>query len=167
MPSSAEIADVLNRLVAAADRQRLAAAATRPDVNATDLLALDLIRRHPGISPGQLARTMQLTPGGTNGVIRRIIKAQLIVRRTSPTGRSDVRLKITPLGTALMTTGVGGWDPRLLDQLARLPAAEADLLTKTLAAITASAEQRASDLADLAADLNNPGRSVPLPVAWG
>ena len=53
MASAAEIADALDRLVAAAHRQRAAAAATRRDVNATDLLALDIVRRAGRIAPGR------------------------------------------------------------------------------------------------------------------
>src|SRR3954467_15288373 len=98
MASAAEIGDALDRLVAAAQRQRAAAAATRQDVNATDLLALDIVRRARRISPGALAREMHLTPGGTNGVIRRVLTAKLLTRRVSPADRRDVGLEITRRG---------------------------------------------------------------------
>jgi DNA-binding MarR family transcriptional regulator len=167
MPSTAEIVDALDGLIAAAHRQRASAASTCPNVNATDLVALDIIRRNKNIPPGRLARELHLTPGGTNGVLRRLFKAEMIVRRVSPTDRRDVRLGITRRGAALMTSGVGAWDDELLDRLASLPEPAASSVMKALAAITASAEERATALAQLAAELHNPACSVPLPIAWG
>lgn len=167
MPTVAEVADALDRLVAAAHRQRAAAAATRDNLNATDFLALDILRRKPTLGPGALAHEMQLTTGGVNGAIRRLIKANMLVRKTSPNDRRDVRLTITQRAEILMTTGIGGWDPRTLESLAKLPEPQAtemmDLLT-TLADVT---EQRADDLAETARWINDPAHGVPRPVRWG
>lgn len=167
MPSVAEIADALDRVVAAAHRQRAAAAATRPDVNATDLLALDITRRHRTISPGDLARAMQLTPGGTNGVIRRLIEANLIVRSTSPTDRRDVRLTVTRRADRLVTTGVGGWDAQLLESLAKLDGPQATEMMNLLATITEATERRADGLVANALHINDPAHGIPHPVRWG
>jgi DNA-binding MarR family transcriptional regulator len=167
MASAAEIADALDRLVAAGHRQRAAAAATRRDVNATDLLALDIIRRSRRISPGRLAREMHLTAGGANGVIRRIIAAKLITRRVSPTDRRDVRLDITRRGTTLMTTGVGGWDPTLLDHLSHLPEPTLTDTLNLLHHIATTAEKRADTHAHSARRVTEASAGVPLPVLWG
>lgn len=167
MASAAEIADALDRLVAAAHRQRAAAAATRRDVNATDLLALDIIRRAGRIAPGRLAREMQLTAGGTNGVIRRIVAAKLITRTVSATDRRDVGLEITRRGETLMTTGVGGWDPLLLEHLSRHDAASLANMMSLLAEIATAAEQRADGFASSARRVADASSGVPLPVLWG
>jgi DNA-binding MarR family transcriptional regulator len=167
MASAAEIADVLDRLVAAGHRQRAAAAATRRDVNATDLLALDIIRRRRRISPGGLAREMHLTAGGTNGVIRRVVAASLITRKVSPNDRRDVRLEITRRGEALMTTGVGGWDPALLDHLAHQPEAALTDMMDLLRTIATAAEERADGYARSARRVSEASAGVPQPVLWG
>jgi DNA-binding MarR family transcriptional regulator len=132
-------------------------------------MAVISTRRWPGIGsrPGRLAREMHLTPGGANGVLRRLFKAELAVRRASPSDRRDVGLEVTRRGAAVMTTGIGAWDADLLGRLARLPGPAASAVMEALAEITAAADQRATALAELAADLHNPARSVPLPVAWG
>jgi DNA-binding MarR family transcriptional regulator len=167
MASAAEIADALDRLIAAAHRQRAAAAGTRQDVNATDLLALDVVRRHRRISPGRLAREMQLTPGGTNGVIRRVVRAKLITRKVAARDRRDVGLEITRRGETLMTTGIGGWDPKLLERLARRHGqAETDMMD-LLAQIAEVTEQRADALTVTAERVNDPAAGVPVPVRWG
>jgi DNA-binding MarR family transcriptional regulator len=167
MASAAEIADALDRLVAAAHRQRAAAAATRRDVNATDLLALDVVRRHRRIAPGRLAREMQLTAGGTNGVIRRILRAKLITRTVSAEDRRDVGLMITRRGETLMSTGVGGWDPKLLERLARLDDPAATDMMDLLAQIAEATEQRADAFAQTALRVNDPAAGVPVPLRWG
>jgi DNA-binding MarR family transcriptional regulator len=167
MASAAEIADALDRLVAAAQRQRAAAAATRADLNATDLLAVDVVRRHDGISPGALAREMHLTPGGANGVIRRVIKAKMVTRRVSSRDRRDVGLHISRRAITLMTTGVGGWDPKLLERLARLDERQASDMMALLDQIAAATEHRAEQLAATAAQVNDPSIGVPVPLQWG
>jgi DNA-binding MarR family transcriptional regulator len=165
MASAAEIADALDRLVAAAQRQRAAAAATRRDVNATDLLALDIVRRAGRIAPGRLAREMQLTAGGTNGVIRRIVAAKLITRTVSATDRRDVGLQITRRGETLMTTGVGGWDPELLEQLSLQD--DPSTMMHLLTTVAESAELRADTFATAARAVTDAAAGVPMPVRWG
>jgi DNA-binding MarR family transcriptional regulator len=167
MASVAEIGDALDRLIAAAHRQRAAAAATRRDVNATDLLALDLIRRNQRTAPGRLAREMQLTAGGTNGVIRRVLKARLITRKVSSRDRRDVGLEITRRGETLMTTGVGGWDPRLLERLAALPEPAHTNMMNLLADLAEATEHRADAFVKTAERVNSPAIGVPVPVQWG
>ncbi|WP_051221462.1 MarR family transcriptional regulator [Conexibacter woesei] len=167
MASAAEIADALDRLVAAAARQRAAAAATRRDVNATDLLALDIVRRAGRIAPGQLAREMQLTAGGTNGVIRRIVAAQLITRNVNASDRRDVGLEITRRGETLMTTGVGGWDPQLLEHLSHQDAPSLTNMMSLLTTVAEAAEHRADTFATTARAVSHAAGGVPLPVRWG
>lgn len=167
MPSVAEIADALDRLVAAAYRQRAAAAATRDNLNPTDFLALDILRRKPATGPGALAHEMQLTAGGVNAVIRRLINANMLTRKTSSKNRRDVRLTITQRAETLMTTGIGGWDPRTLESLAKLPDPQATEMMNWLTTLAAATEQRADGLAETARWINDPSHGVQRPVRWG
>jgi DNA-binding MarR family transcriptional regulator len=167
MTSAGEIADALDRLVAAAHRQRAAAAAARDDLNATDLLALDIVRRKPAISPGALAHEMHLTAGGVNGVIRRLIRANMLVRKTSSKDRRDVRLTLARRAETLMTTGIGGWDSNTLESLAQLPDPQATEMMNLLSTLATVTEQRADDLAETALGINDSAREVPRPVRWG
>lgn len=167
MPSVAEIADALDRLIAAAHRQRAAAAATRDNLNATDFLALDILRRKPATGPGALAREMQLTAGGANAVIRRLINANMLTRKTSPKDRRHVRLTLTQRAETLMTTGIGGWDPRTLESLANLPDPQATEMMNLLTTLANVTEQRADDLAETARWVNDPSHGVPRPLQWG
>jgi DNA-binding MarR family transcriptional regulator len=87
--------------------QRLSCATTRwlrtfaegETVNATDLSALtQLAIAGTALSPGELSRRLVLTPGGTNGVVRRLIAVRLITRRVSSSDKRDVELVITRAG---------------------------------------------------------------------
>jgi DNA-binding MarR family transcriptional regulator len=161
----ADIAAALDRLAVAAHRQRAAAAATLPDLNATDLLALTIIHRAGSITPGALARDMHLTPGGTNGVMRRVMAAEMVDRTTSPTDGEDVRLTVTERGESLMTTGVGVWDSQLLERLGRLP----DLVKAVdlFVSVAEATEQRATALASDSVERRRRARETPHPVRWG
>lgn len=108
-----------------------------------------------------------MTPGGTNGIIRRVLRARLLVRRASPKDRRDVGLEVTVRGTNLMTTGVGGWDARLLERLARRDGRQASDMMDLLAAIAEAAEERADALASTAELVNSPAVGVPRPIRWG
>jgi DNA-binding MarR family transcriptional regulator len=160
-----DIAAALDRLAVAAHRQRAAAAATLTDLNATDLLALTIIHRAGSITPGALARAMHVTPGGTSGVIRRVIAAEMIGRTTSPTDGQDVRLTVTEQGESLMTTGVGVWDPQLLERLGRLP--DLGNMVDLFVSVAEATEQRATALAGDSVERRRRGREIPHLVRWG
>ena len=110
---------------------------------------------------------MQLTPGGTNGVIRRILRARLIDRKVSAQDCRDVGLEIARRGESLMTTGVGGWDPRLLERLARMDEERRGDMMELLAQIAEATEHRADVRAETALQVNAPAAGVPVPVQWG
>jgi DNA-binding MarR family transcriptional regulator len=160
-----DFAAALDRLAVAAHRQRAAAAGTLTDLNATDLLALTIIHRAGAITPGALARAMHLTPGGTDGVIRRLVAAEMIDRTTSPRDGRDVRLTVMEQGESLMTTGAGVWDSQLLEQLERLP--DPGKLVNLLGSVAKATEQRAKALADDSVDRRRRARETPRLVRWG
>jgi DNA-binding MarR family transcriptional regulator len=157
------IAAALDRV--AAPRQRAAAAGTLTNLNATDLRALTAIHRAGATTPGALVRAMHLTPGGTDGVIRRLVAAEMIDRRASPREGRDVRLTVTEQGESLMTTGAGVWDSQLLEQLERLP--DPGKLVNLLGSVAEATEQRAKGLADDSVDRRRRARETPRLVRWG
>jgi DNA-binding MarR family transcriptional regulator len=163
----ADIGAALDRLVVAAHRQRAAAAAaaTLPDLNATDLLALTVVYHARIITPGALADAMHLTPGGVVAVVRRVTDAEVIGRTTLRRDHRDTTLAVTERGASLMTTGVGAWDPQLLEQVAGLH--EPDKLMDLLRSIAEAAEQRATALASDSVEVRRRVRETPRPVLWG
>jgi hypothetical protein len=160
--SETEIADALERLTVAAHAQRVAAAKTLPDLNATDLLVLSIIRRAGHITPRVLACTMQLTGGGGHASVRHLVTAGM-VDRIGP--RFAPRLYATAAGVAL-STGTAGWEPELLANLARWPDADARIMMTLLSTAAQSAERRVTVLAKQRIPLDR-GRKVFLPAPWG
>lgn len=165
MTSRADLADALDRFAAAAYRQRAAAASTRPNVNAADLLALSIIRRADRISPGSLARALVYTSSGAEDVIRRIVSAGLADRVIDPDDHRQVSLVVTDAGAALTTGGAGGWDPEFLERGTRLRADVMGNLMGLLTAASDAAEARADRLAEQGQRLRV--RDLPDVLRWG
>jgi hypothetical protein len=95
-------------------------------------------------------------------VLRRLLKS-----RKNALDIVCLGLAITRGGETLMTTGVGGWDPALLERLARLPERQAADMIRLFTGLAQAAEQRADAFAETAARVNSPAMGAPVPVLWG
>ena len=62
---------------------------------------LFLIRRHPGITPAEIARTMEITPASATVSLKRMEAAGLLRRESDANDRRVQHLTLTPAGVAL------------------------------------------------------------------
>lgn len=66
-------------------------------------VALVIVSEHPGITGRHLADALRVSEAAASGIVRSLIKADL-VDDVAPTGSGHVRhLRITPAGSALLT----------------------------------------------------------------
>jgi DNA-binding MarR family transcriptional regulator len=105
------------------------AVADRVGLNATDLLAMDLISRNDRVTAGQIGDRLHMTSGAITGVIDRLERAGLAQRAPDsadrrrvlvmPTAKeNEIRALYDPLVTALRktTTSYSDEDLALLEQ---------------------------------------------------
>jgi len=158
-----DLGAALDAFVAAATRQRAAAAAAHEGLTANDLLALSHVQQADSVRPAQLAQRLLLTAGGTAGVIRRLVAAGLVERSAAPANHRDVRLRVTPDGRALLAAQAAERDAELNRTAPRLRGEMVALLSR----LTVLAERRADATAEHVAQAIDPARGVPSPVLWG
>ena len=76
-------------------------------VTAPQRIALRIIGRQPGLSAGQLAEVLRLSPGTLTGVLRRLEEHGLVVRETDPDDSRRALFHLTDSGEELAERRVG------------------------------------------------------------
>jgi DNA-binding MarR family transcriptional regulator len=103
-------------------------------------LALRLVSRFPGLPAGRLARLLQLHPSTVTGVVKRLARRGLIVRRTDGPDRRRSLLQITPAGLALLGRRQPTIESAVQAALGTLRPIEVAMAIKALGAVAASLE---------------------------
>jgi DNA-binding MarR family transcriptional regulator len=153
----------IQRLVADAARQRTARAALL-GLTATDLLALHHIGRRQDLTPGELARLLALSSGGTTAVVDRLCRAGLVTRTTGSGGRRRVLLALTADAAGpTAAQSVADFD----ELAAELSQAERVVVERFLARLADRAERQADQLLEQARQAAAAARGAPSPVLWG
>ncbi|MEU0005313.1 MarR family transcriptional regulator [Streptomyces sp. NPDC006314] len=88
-----------HQLRTAADRRCLAAAG----VTTAQLGALYAVRDRPGITQGELARTLGLRESAVTALVRRLATAGLLARNPHPREHRAVALELTEAGDGALT----------------------------------------------------------------
>jgi DNA-binding MarR family transcriptional regulator len=83
-------------------------------------VALRLVGRFPGISPGQLAGLLRLHPSTLTGVLRRLEQRSLIERRAHARDGRRVHLLVRPHGRQLNRRSAGTVEDAVKTLLARV-----------------------------------------------
>jgi len=155
----------LNRKALADARQR-AALARRLGFTEAEVLAVQHLARAAELTPGQLGAQLQLSSGGTTGLIQRLQRAGHVTRNAHPRdGRSAV-VRLTP---AMQECSTEAWAPLVaeLDALAlELSETEREALTRFLERAADAAERHADHLARDADTKAHDALAVPLPALW-
>ena len=76
-------------------------------VNRTDGRCLDVIDQRPGLTAGELAEAVGLSPGAVTTVIDRLEERGLVTRSRDPDDRRRVTLKMTPEANRLAWEAYG------------------------------------------------------------
>lgn len=98
-------------------------------------LVLRLIGLHPGLSLGQLATTLHLHPSTLTGVLRRLLKQRLVLRRRDPADGRRAVLRLTPRGRRVNRNRQGTAEIAVEQALRRVPRRDRACAQRTLAAI--------------------------------
>ncbi|HEX7298881.1 MAG TPA: MarR family transcriptional regulator [Solirubrobacteraceae bacterium] len=163
--SALSIRAALNRK-ALADARHRAALARRLGLTETEVLAVQHLARTGGLTPGQLATQLQLSSGGTTGVVHRLQRAGHITRGAHPLDRRSTVLRLTP---TIEEPASEAWAPLVaeLDTLAQqLPGDARDVVARFLESVANAAEQHADRLARDADAHAQSALAVPLPALW-
>jgi DNA-binding MarR family transcriptional regulator len=117
------------------------ALAERLGLNATDLLAVQLIAAEQTATPGRLAELAGLTTGAITGVLDRLEKAGVVVRESDPHDRRRVIVRLVPDRVALLAEALQPLARATDELLARYApverAAVLDYLQRAAQAVTA------------------------------
>jgi DNA-binding MarR family transcriptional regulator len=159
------IRSALHRKALADARQR-AALARRLGPTDSEVLAVQHLARAGELTPGQLGGLLQLSSGGTTGLIHRLERAGHLSRHANPRDRRSAVVRLTP---AIAAWAADAWSPFVseIDALAsELSEDERDLVRRFLDGAADAAERHADRLARDADSSAHEALAVPLPALW-
>jgi DNA-binding MarR family transcriptional regulator len=101
-------------------------------------LVLLIVSKAPGISAGELARTVRLHPSTITGVLQRLVRKGLLTREQDPTDTRRVRLRVRHQARSLVGRSGGTVEGAIARELRRVPAAHLRHARLVLSMITAA-----------------------------
>jgi DNA-binding MarR family transcriptional regulator len=151
---------------ALADSAQRGALARRLGVTETHVLAIQHMASTGELTPGQLSARLQLSSGGTTGLIHRMQRAGHSKRISHPRDGRTAVLCLTP---EIQADIAAAWAPLVdeLDSLVQhLPESEADVIHRFLRDVAHAAERHATRLAADADAAARDALAVPVPSLW-
>jgi DNA-binding MarR family transcriptional regulator len=115
-------------------------------VNRTDGRCLDVIDQRPGLTAGELAAAVGLSPGAVTTVLDRLERRGFVTRTRDPDDRRRVTLKPTPEANRLAWEAYGPLAEMGGPLIAELSDAELESVIRFLRAGTEINERRASEI---------------------
>jgi DNA-binding MarR family transcriptional regulator len=151
---------------ALADARQRSALARRLGLTDSEVLAVQHLARAGELTPGQLGSLLQLSSGGTTGLIQRLQRAGHVSRHAHPHDRRSAVVRLTP---GIAAWAAEAWAPFVaeLDGLAsELSEDEREVVQRFLEATADAAERHADRLASDADSSAQDALAVPLPALW-
>ena len=151
---------------ALADAAQRAALARRLGLTDNEVLAVQHLARAGELTPGQLSARLQLSSGGTTGLIQRMQRAGHVTRDVHPRDRRRAVLRLTP---EIQTWAADAWAPLVaeIDALVDdLSPKEAEVVRSFLEAVADAADRHATRVAADADAIAHDSLAVPLPALW-
>jgi DNA-binding MarR family transcriptional regulator len=117
-------------------------------VGGAQLWALALIRSHPGIGVGDLARAMDVHQSTASNLVRTLVERELIAAGKNGADRRAVQLHLLPAGGRVLRRAPGPFTGVLPEALARLDPTTLARLEQDLGALIAAldTDQRAANI---------------------
>ena len=125
-------------------------------VNRTDGRCLDVIDQRPGLTAGELAEAVGLSPGAVTTVLDRLEERGLVTRSRDPDDRRRVTLKMTPEANRLAWEAYGPLGEMGGPFIAELSDKELEAVIRFLHGGTEINERRAAEVLDQAASAADP-----------
>ena len=151
---------------ALADARQRAALARRLGLTDSEVLAVQHLARAGELTPGQLGTLLQLSSGGTTGLIHRLQGAGHVSRRAHPRDRRSAVVRLTP---AIAAWAAEAWAPFVADVdalTAALSPDEREVVRRFLEGAADAAERHANRLVRDADATAHDALAVPLPALW-
>jgi DNA-binding MarR family transcriptional regulator len=149
-----------------ADARQRASLARRLGLTDSEVLAVQHLARAGELTPGQLGALLQLSTGGTTGLIHRLERAGHVSRHANTRDRRSAVVRLTP---AMAEWAADAWAPYVaeIDALAaELTDADRDVVRRFLEGAADAAERHADRLARDADATARDALAVPLPALW-
>ncbi len=151
---------------ALADARQRAALARRLGLTDSEVLAVQHLARAGELTPGQLGALLQLSSGGTTGLIHRLERAGHISRHAHPRDRRSAVVRLTP---AIAAWASDAWAPFVADVdalAASLSEREQQVVRRFVEGSAEAAERHADRLVRDADATAHDALAVPLPALW-
>jgi DNA-binding MarR family transcriptional regulator len=103
-------------------------------------LALRIVGKFPGISPGEVASVLRVHPSTVTVIVKGLERAALVERTEDPVDRRRTRLRLTPAGKVVTSSPAGTVEEAMRRTLARVSPAELETAARVLSAISAELE---------------------------
>jgi DNA-binding MarR family transcriptional regulator len=124
-------------------------------VNRTDGRCLDVIDQRPGLTAGELATAVGLSPGAVTTVLDRLERRGFVTRTRDPNDRRRVTLKMTPEANRLAWEAYGPLGEMGGPFIAELSDEQLEAVIRFLRGGTEINERRASEILSEAAGAGN------------
>lgn len=166
--SAREILRALRRILRAVDLhgRRLA---QHHGLTGPQLICLREIRRNGPLNPGQLARSVSLSPATVTGILDRLEGRALVSRRRRNRDKRQVLVQLTDQGTELLSRVAPPLQERFVERLAQLDPADRERIAASLEQVVALMDAKEIDAAPLlasgAATAAHPSQGAPAPSA--
>ena len=151
---------------ALADARQRAALARRLGLTESEVLAVQHLARAGELTPGQLGGLLQLSSGGTTGLVQRLERAGHVTRRAHLQDRRSAVLRLTP---AIAAWAGEAWAPFVaeLDALVEAMAPDEREAVRRFVEGAAQAAERHADRLVRDADASaHDALAVRLPALW-
>jgi DNA-binding MarR family transcriptional regulator len=151
---------------ALADARQRAALARRLRLTESEVLAVQHLARAGELTPGQLGGLLQLSSGGTTGLVHRLERAGHVTRHAHPRDRRSTVVRLTP---AIAAWASEAWAPFVaeLDALVEAMTADEREVVRRFAEGAARAAERHADRLVRDADASaHDALAVRLPALW-
>jgi MarR family transcriptional regulator, organic hydroperoxide resistance regulator len=99
-------------------------------------LVIRIVSRYPRILAGELAAVLHLHPSTLTGILERLERRRLLVRRTDESDRRRAVLEVTKAGKRLDVPSTGTIEASVARALAAFPKAKLDATREVLEALT-------------------------------
>jgi DNA-binding MarR family transcriptional regulator len=103
-------------------------------------LALRVVGKFPGITPGETAAILRLHPSTVTLIVDGLERAGLVGRSEDPADRRRIRLRLTPAGKAVAARAGGTVEEAMRRTLARVALAEREAAGRLLSELAAELE---------------------------
>ena len=108
---------------------------TKFGVTGPQRLVLRIVGTFPGLSAGDLARTLHVHPSTLTGILQRLEARRLLRRLTDPSDARRVQLEITARGKRLTVPSVGTVESAIKRLMSAWTDSELNVTRRTLTAI--------------------------------